>query len=49
MRVAFRLWRCCADTMAHYVALLMRAGAVISMRLCYREPAVREQASGEPS
>ena len=36
-----------ADTKPHYVALLKRAGAAISARLGYREPAL--SASGEPA
>jgi IclR family transcriptional regulator, KDG regulon repressor len=49
LSISFPTMRCGADTKAHYVALLKRAGAAISARLGYREPAAREHAPAEPT
>jgi IclR family KDG regulon transcriptional repressor len=48
LSISFPTMRCGADTKAHYVALLKRAGAAISARLGYREPAAHEHAPAEP-
>jgi len=47
LSISFPTMRCGADTKPHYVALLKRAGAAISARLGYREPAVREHTAAE--
>ncbi|WP_322030448.1 DNA-binding transcriptional regulator KdgR [Paraburkholderia sp. J76] len=48
LSISFPTMRCGADTKAHYVALLKRAGAAISARLGYCEPAAHEHAPAEP-
>ncbi|MFX1675604.1 DNA-binding transcriptional regulator KdgR [Paraburkholderia sp. A2WS-5] len=48
LSISFPTMRCGADTKPHYVALLKRAGAAISARLGYHEPAAREHTAAEP-